>query len=211
VAGTDLARGCRVRTRAASHEIAEVTNAHVTHANHRGGDCRRGAVRHRARAHRRPGDRGGHRPRPAQGTAHPAAGPTWFQLKSADLGNSCITEKGTSSAIAGTPCSSNHSDFWKWTSTGQLLNEHSGKCLSVTGTDPGVYVNTCGTNHAQLWLNQPVPVIAAGKLYSYTEFVNVHTRAARSPRPRPGRRGLGLVLSSAGEVAWSWSWSWSWS
>jgi hypothetical protein len=46
----------------------------------------------------------------------------------------------------------------------------------VTGTDAGVYGNTCGTHHAQLWLNQPVPVIAGGKLYSYTEFVNLHTR-----------------------------------
>jgi hypothetical protein len=139
------------------------------------------------------------------GNAHPAAravaAPAWFQLKSADLGNSCITEKGTSSAIAGAPCSTNHSDFWTWTSTGQLLNEHSGKCLSVTGTDPGVYVNTCGTNHAQLWLNQPVPVIAAGKLYSYTEFVNVHTRESLALNATSA--GTSVLQQSAGDTLWT--------
>ena len=83
---------------------------------------------------------------PATAAAKPgpsrADAPTWFQLRSADLANACIAEKGTTSSIAGVPCSSNHSDFWEWTSTGELLNEHSGKCLSVTGTDP---VMTCET------------------------------------------------------------------
>jgi hypothetical protein len=133
--------------------------------------------------------------------ARPAVSAIWFQLKSADLGNSCITEKGTSSAIAGAPCSANHSDFWKWTSTGQLLNEHSGKCLSVTGTDPGVYVNTCGTNHAQLWLNQPVPVIAAGKVYSYTEFVNVHTRESLALSATTA--GTSVLQQSSGDTLWT--------
>jgi hypothetical protein len=135
---------------------------------------------------------------PARGTAATA---TWFQLKSADIGNACIVEKGTSSAIAGAPCSSKHSDFWEWTSTGQLLNEHSRKCLSVTGTDPGVYVNTCGTNHAQLWLNQPVPVIAGGKLYSYTEFVNDHTRESLALNATT--TGTSVLQQASGDTLWT--------
>jgi len=138
---------------------------------------------------------------PAWGTARPAATTTWFQLKSADIGNACIVENGTSSTIAGAPCSSNHSGFWKWTPTGQLLNERSGKCLSVTGTDPGVYVNTCGTNHAQLWLNQPVPVIAGGKLYSYTEFVNLHTRESLALSATTA--GTSVLQQSSGDTFWT--------
>jgi uncharacterized membrane protein len=135
------------------------------------------------------------------GTAHAASGPTWFQLKSADLANACIAEAGTTSSVSGVPCSSNHSDFWEWTSTGELLNEHSGKCLSVTGTDPGVYVNTCGNNHAQLWLNQPVPVIAGGKLYSYTEYVNVHTREALALNATTN--GTVVLQQSSGDTLWT--------
>jgi hypothetical protein len=136
------------------------------------------------------------RPAPARA----AAGATWFQLRSADLANACIAEKGTGSSIAGVPCTPNHSDFWKWTSTGELLNEHSGKCLSVTGSDPGVYVNTCGNNHAQLWLNQPVPVIAGGKLYSYTEFVNVHTRESLALNATTS--GTAVLQESSGDTLW---------
>ena len=133
--------------------------------------------------------------------ARPAAGSTWFQLKSADIGNACIAEKGTTSAVSGVPCSTNHSDDWEWTSTGLLRNEHSGKCLSVTGSDPGVYVNTCGNNHAQLWLNQPVPVIAGGKLYSYTEFVNVHTRESLALNATTS--GTAVVQQSSGDTLWT--------
>ena len=61
-------------------------------------------------------------------TARPAVGPTWFQLKSADLGNACIVERGNASAVAGAPCSSNHSDYWEWTSSGQLLNTAASAC-----------------------------------------------------------------------------------
>jgi hypothetical protein len=135
------------------------------------------------------------------GAARPAASATWFQLKSADLGNACVVEKGTSSAIAGAPCSSNRSDFWEWTSTGTVRNSRSGKCLSVTGTDPGVYVNTCGTNHAELWLNQPVPVIAGGKLYSYTEFVNVHTRESLALDATT--TGTSVLQQSSGDTLWT--------
>ena len=134
-------------------------------------------------------------------TARAAASGTWFQLRSADLANACVAEGGTTSSIAGVPCTSNHSDFWEWTSTGELLNEHSGKCLSVTGTDPGVYVNTCGNNHAQLWLNQPVPVIAGGKLYSYTEFVNVHTRESLALNATTS--GTAVVQQSSGDTLWT--------
>ena len=67
----------------------------------------------------------------------------------------------------------------------------------MTGTHPGVYVNTCGTNHAQLWLNQPVPVIAGGKPYSYTEFVNLHPRAA-GPERHHSRHQRVLQQSSGG-------------
>jgi hypothetical protein len=130
-----------------------------------------------------------------------AAAPTWFQLKSGDLANACIAEKGTTSSVSGVPCSSNHSDFWEWTSTGELLNEHSGKCLSVTGTDPGVYLNTCTNNHAQLWLNQPVPVIAGGKLYSYTEYVNVHTRESLALNAITS--GTAVLQQSSGDTLWT--------
>ena len=94
-----------------------------------------------------------------------------------------------------------HVDFWEWTATGELLNEHSGKCLSVTGTDPGVYVNTCANNHAQLWLNQPVPVIAGGKLYSYTEYVNVHTRESLTLNATTG--GTAVLQQSSGDTLWT--------
>jgi hypothetical protein len=142
---------------------------------------------------------------PATAAARPgpsrADAPTWFQLRSADLANACVAEKGTTSSIAGVPCSSNHSDFWEWTSTGELLNEHSGKCLSVTGTDPGVYVNTCVNNHAQLWLNQPVPVIAGGKLYSYTEYVNFHTRESLALNATTS--GTAVLQQSSGDTLWT--------
>ena len=135
------------------------------------------------------------------GSARPAAGPTWFQLKSADIGNACIAEKGTASALSGAPCTTSHSDYWEWTSTGLLRNEGSGKCLSVTGSDPGVYVNTCGTNHAQLWLNQSVPVIAGGKLYAYTEFVNDHTRESLTLNATT--TGTSVLQQSSGDTLWT--------
>ena len=142
---------------------------------------------------------------PATAAARPgsgrAAARTWFQLRSADLANACVAEGGTTSSIAGVPCTSNHSDFWEWTSTGELLNEHSGKCLSVTGTDPGVYVNTCANNHAQLWLNQSVPVIAGGKLYSYTEYVNVHTRESLALNSTTS--GIAVLQQSSGDTLWT--------
>jgi hypothetical protein len=122
---------------------------------------------------------------------------SWFQLKSADYRDSCIVEKGTASGIYGAGCSSNHSDYWRWTSTGELLNEHSGLCLSVTGYEPGVYVNKCVNNHAQLWNTQSIDVFANGTLYVYDEFVNVHTGES-----------LGLVLGasvvqeSSGDTVW---------
>ena len=137
--------------------------------------------------------------RPAPGRA--AASVTWFQLRSADLANACVAEQGTTSSVAGVPCSSNHADFWERTSAGELLNEHSGKCLSVTGTDPGVYANTCVNNHAQLWLNQPVPVIAAGKLYSYTEYVNAHTRESLTLNATTG--GTTVLQKSSGDTLWT--------
>jgi hypothetical protein len=140
-------------------------------------------------------------PKPGPARADADAGATWFQLKSADLANACVAEKGTTSSITGVPCSSNHSDFWEWTSTGELLNSHSGKCLSVTGTDPGVYVNTCANNHAQLWLNQPVPVIAGGKLYSYTEYVNVHTRESLALNATTS--GTTVLQQSSGDTLWN--------
>jgi hypothetical protein len=68
----------------------------------------------------------------------------------------------------------------------------------VTGADPGVYVNTCGSNHAQLWLNQPVPVIAGGKLYSYTEFVNDHTR--ESPALNATTTGTNVLQQASGDT-----------
>jgi hypothetical protein len=123
--------------------------------------------------------------KPASGPAGPAV--TWFQLKSADLKDICVVEKGATDAVYGAVCSANHSDYWKWTSAGELLNEHSGKCLSVTGTSPGLYANTCTNNHAQLWNDQLVPVIAGGTLYSFTEYVNDHAHLS-----------LGLIASATG-------------
>lgn len=104
-----------------------------------------------------------------------AASFDWFQLKSADYGNACITESGTTSAVTGAACSSGKADYWRWTAAGELLGEKSGRCLSVTGTRPGVYLNTCTNNHAQLWTQQTVDVFAGGKLYLYAELLNVHT------------------------------------
>lgn len=130
-------------------------------------------------------------------TQSPHATYSWFQLKSADYRDSCVAEQGTSSSIAGVTCSSNHSDYWRWTSGGELLNEHSGKCLSVTGSDPGVYVNTCTNNHAQLWNTQSIDVFADGTLYLYDEFVNVHTGL-----PLGLALGTTVVQESAGDTLW---------
>jgi hypothetical protein len=156
------------------------------------------------------------RPWPARpAPARAATSATWFQLRSADLANACVAEKGTGSSIAGVPCTSNHSDFWEWTSADELLNEHSGKCLSVSGTDPGVYVNTCANNHAQpgvyvntcannhaqLWLNQPVPVIAGGRLCAYSEYVNVHTRESLALNATT--RGTAVLQQSSGDILWT--------
>jgi hypothetical protein len=127
---------------------------------------------------------------------HAASSP-WFQLKSADYQNTCIGEKNKTSAVAGVPCSSSHSDYWRWTPSGGLRNENSGKCLAVTGSQPGVYVNTCGTNHAQLWGNQTVDVFAGGKLYLYEEFTNVHTGESLGIV-----LGTSVVQESSGNILW---------
>ena len=99
------------------------------------------------------------------------------------------------------PCSSNHSDCCDWTSTGEPLSEHSGKRLPVTGTDPGGYVNTGTNNHAQRWLNQPVPVIAGGKLYSHTEYVNVHTRESLALNATTSASAV--LQRSSGDAFWT--------
>jgi hypothetical protein len=131
---------------------------------------------------------------PATAAPTPSAA-TWFQLKSGNLPNICLVEKGATDAVYGAGCSANHSDYWKRTSAGELVNLHSGECLSVTGTAHGVYANVCTGNHAQLWNTHRVAVIAAGKPYYYTEYVNVHAGLS-----------LGLVPSVAGigadQVAW---------
>ncbi len=64
-----------------------------------------------------------------------------------------------------------------------------------------MYVNTCGTNNAQLWLNQPVPVIAGGKLYPYTEFVNVHTRESLALSATTA--GTSVLQQSSGDTLWT--------
>lgn len=134
-------------------------------------------------------------------TAAPApSAVTWFQLKSGNLSNICLVEKGTTDAVYGAGCSANHSDYWKRTPAGELVNEHSGKCLSVTGTAPGVYANVCTGNHAQLWRTHRVPVIAAGKAYYYTEYVNVH--AGLSLGIVPSVAGLGADQVAWGDTLW---------
>jgi hypothetical protein len=137
--------------------------------------------------------------RPSATGAQPAA-VTWFQLKSADFSNICLVENGTKDVIYGAGCSANHSDFWKLTASGELLNEHSGKCLSVTGTEPSVYTNTCTNNHAQLWVKQTVPVIAGGKAYSFTEYVNVHARLSLALVPSTASIAVDQVAS--GDTLW---------
>jgi hypothetical protein len=134
-------------------------------------------------------------------SGNPVPDTTWFQLKSADLSNTCLVEKGTTDAAYGQGCSSNHSDYWKRTSTGELVNEHSGKCLSVTGDDPGVYMNTCTENHAQLWNGVVVPVIAGGKLYSFVEYVNAH--AHLSLGLVPSATGTGVDQIASGDTLWN--------
>jgi hypothetical protein len=73
--------------------------------------------------------------------------------------------------------------------------------VSVTGTGPGVYVNTCGTNYAQLWLTRPVPVVAGGKLYSYTEFVNLHIRESLALSATTA--GTSVLQQSSGDTLWT--------
>jgi hypothetical protein len=68
----------------------------------------------------------------------------------------------------------------------------------ISPADPGVAVNTCANNHAQLWLNQPVPVIAGGRLYSYTEFVNVHTRESLALNATTS--GTAVLQQSSGDT-----------
>ena len=126
-----------------------------------------------------------------------AASYDWFRLKSADYRNSCIAENGTTSGVAGAPCSSSHSDYWRWTSSGELLNEKSGKCLSVTETKPGIYVNTCVNNHAQLWTDQTVDVFAGGNPYFYEEYVNVHTGESLGLN-----LGTFVAQESSGSILW---------
>jgi hypothetical protein len=140
---------------------------------------------------------------PASAANTAAAGPdayTWFQLKSADIKNTCVVEKGTTDAVYGAPCSSNHSDYWRWTSAGELLNEHSGQCLSVTGDAPGVYANKCTNNHAQLWKDVVVPVIAGGSLYSFDEYVNVHANLSLGFVPTA--KGTAVDQVSNGDTLW---------
>jgi hypothetical protein len=135
----------------------------------------------------------------ATAAARPAA-VTWFQLKSANLVNICLVEKGTTDAIYGAGCSANHSDYWKQTTAGELVNEHSGRCLSVTGTAPGVYANVCTGNHAQLWTSHRIPVIAGGKAYSFTEYVNVHARLSLGLLPAVA--GIGADQVAWGDTLW---------
>jgi hypothetical protein len=129
---------------------------------------------------------------------NPVPDTTWFQLKSADLKNTCLVENGDSDVDYGAGCTSNHSDYWKWTSAGELVNEHSGKCLSVTGDDPGVYMNTCTGNHAQLWNGVTVPVIAGGTSYSFVEYVNAH--AHLSLGLVPSAKGTGVDQIASGDT-----------
>ena len=60
----------------------------------------------------------------------------------------CLTEDGDTGALYLQACETgtgiNHSQLWKFTASGQLVNYHSGLCLIVTGDDPGVWL-TGGT------------------------------------------------------------------
>jgi hypothetical protein len=56
-------------------------------------------------------------------------------------------------------------------------------------------------DQAQLWLNQPVPVIAGGKLYSYTEFVNDHTRESLALNATT--TGINVLQQASGDTLWT--------
>jgi hypothetical protein len=70
-----------------------------------------------------------------------------YQLKNI-YHSECLTEYGDTGALylqaCGTGSGINHSQLWKFTASGHLVNYHSGRCLIVTGDDPGVWL-TSGT------------------------------------------------------------------
>jgi hypothetical protein len=74
----------------------------------------------------------------------------WWQIENNYTGQ-CIQESGDTSAVYMGTCSINHSDYWRSTAAGMLLNEHSGKCLTASPDGTGVYADTCTNNHVQLW------------------------------------------------------------
>jgi hypothetical protein len=105
--------------------------------------------------------------------AQPAAATyTWFWLQNDSMGG-CIQEFGTTEAVYMGSCGLNHSDFWRWTAAGMLLNEHSNLCITVGTGKPGVYMAKCTNNHVQLWKTaRHSPCSMAGSCYTLT---NVHT------------------------------------
>jgi hypothetical protein len=105
--------------------------------------------------------------KPAQAPA--AANYTWFQIENPSLGG-CIQEDGTTDAVYTGGCSSNPSDYWRWTAAHMLLNEHSGLCITSTSGGPGVYMASCSNNSVQIWNYEP-PVVPGGWPY----LANNHT------------------------------------
>jgi hypothetical protein len=79
-----------------------------------------------------------------------AATYTWFWLTN-DTDANCIVEDGSTQAVYMDSCSSNHSDYWRWTAAGMLLNEHSGLCITSTGADSGVIAFNCSNYSSQIW------------------------------------------------------------
>jgi hypothetical protein len=92
---------------------------------------------------------------PAGAQVKPAQSPsavnyTWFQIKN-DTTGSCIQEDGDTGAVYTGGCSSNPSDYWRWTAARMLLNEHSGLCITSTSDGPGEYMASCSNNSVQIW------------------------------------------------------------
>jgi hypothetical protein len=79
-----------------------------------------------------------------------AASYTWFWLTNDTYGN-CIVEDGDTQAVYMDTCDSNHSDYWRWTAAGMLLNEHSGLCITSNGTSSGVIAFSCSNYSTQIW------------------------------------------------------------
>lgn len=122
---------------------------------------------------------------------------SWFQIKSADYANACLGDNGKTSRVTVGHCTSSDSDYWRLTSTSELLNESTGRCLSVTGTQPGVYLNKCANNHAQFWTRQEINVYAGGKLYFYNEYINAHSQESLGLN-----LGTYVVQESSGSTLW---------